>query len=261
MGGELSMLPGGLGHTMFPDAPPLLPPGAVAEFDGGVIGALVSLAGLYHSECRGADVIDVSSTEACVSLNRWLVSHYDESGWIETRATRSYPYAGMFECADGYVMLQPSTDAQWANLVEMMGSPEWATRPEYRTRAARNEAGKAISTELRRWVMTRTKNDILHGGLKFGIPAAPFRDAAEVASCTQYASRGFFVAYDPDPSGHRDDHSPSVPGLPFAAHPFGPPRLRRAPNLGEHNEAVADLLAEFHSGQRQPAAVVSGGTR
>lgn len=238
LGGELSMLPGGLGYRMFPDAPPLLTRGDVAEFDGGVIGALVSLAALYHDVEEGTDV-DVAATEACVSLNRWLVSHYDESGWIESRDTRSYPYAGMFACADGYVMLQPSTEGQWTSLVEMMGRPEWALKPEYATRAQRSEAGQVIAAELRNWVSTTTKESILHGGMQHGVPAAPFRDAAEVRNCPQFNGRDFFVPYGEAPDG---GNGAAVPGLPFRLDPFGPPDLRRAPDLGEHTAEILLLL-------------------
>ena len=236
LGGELFMLPGGLGYSMFPDAPPLLTRGNVAEFDGGVIGALTALAALYHDSSR-EQTIDVSAAEACVNLNRWLVSHYDESGWIETRATRSYPYAGMFECADGYVMLQPSTEPHWTHLVEMMGNPEWALKPEYATRAQRNQAGKEIASELRKWVKTKTKTEILEGGLKYGVPAAPFRDAAEVRECEQFNQRGFFVPY-----GDGDTET-VLPGLPFQLTPFGQPNRRRAPSLGEHTAEILEMLA------------------
>jgi benzylsuccinate CoA-transferase BbsE subunit len=234
LGGELAMLPGGLGNKLFPDAPPLLPRGNVPEFDGGLVGALVSLASLYHAS---PEPTDVAALEANASLNRWLISHYDESGWIETRGTRSYPYAGMFECADGYAMLQPSTEVHWENLVRWMGSPEWALKPEYATRPQRNEAGEAIRANLAAWLLTKTKQEILLGGLEFGVPAAPFRDAAEVHACEQFTARGFFVPYG-------DDEGASVPGLPFALTPFGEPRRRRAPDLGEHTEEVLALVAE-----------------
>lgn len=235
LGGELAMLPGGLGYALYPDAPPLLTRGNVAEFDGGVIGALVALASLYP-DAAAAPTTDVSSAEACVSLNRWLVSHFDESGWVETRASRSYPYAGMFECADGYVMIQPSTEHQWTALVEMMGRPEWALNPDYATRAQRNEAGKVIATELKKWLKTRTKAEILEGGMTHGVPAAPFRDASEVRDCAQYTSRRFFVPYGDDPAD-------ALPGLPFALSPFGEPDRGRAPDLGEHTAEILDALA------------------
>lgn len=240
LGGELFMLPGGLGHRLFPDAPPLITRGHTADFDGGVIGAMVSLAALYHDSSASA-TNDVASMEASVSLNRWLISHYDESGWIETRDTRSYPYAGMFECTDGYAMLQPSTEHHWVNLVEMMGRPAWALKPEYATRAQRNLAGKEIAAELRQWMKAQTKQSILDGGLEYGVPAAPFRDAAEVLDCPQFGARQFFVPYG---DGDEQDPEGVVPGLPFALTPFGPRSLRRAPDLGEHTAEVLEMLTE-----------------
>jgi crotonobetainyl-CoA:carnitine CoA-transferase CaiB-like acyl-CoA transferase len=241
LGGELAMLPGGLGYKAFPDAPPLLPRGNLPDFDGGLIGALVSLAAMYHESSR-QQCNDVASLEANASLNRWLISHYDESGWIETRGTRSYPYAGMFECADGYVMLQPSTEAHWTHLVEMMGNPEWALKPEYATRAQRSEAGTTLSAKLSQWLKTRTKQEILLGGLAHAIPAAPFRNAAEVLGCEQFNARQFFVPYGDEDGA--EDVAPRVPGLPFQLAPFGAPCRRRAPDLGEHTQAILAMLSE-----------------
>jgi len=233
LGGELFMLPGGMGYAAYPDAPPLLSRGHSAEFDGGVIGALVALAGLY-ADGEEVPILDVSVAEANASLNRWLVSHFDESGWIESRATRSYPYAGMFECADGYAMIQPSTEGQWTQLVEFMGRPDWALNPEYETRAQRNEAGEEIASRIREWIGTKSKHEMLDGGLVFGVPAAPFRDAAEVFSCEHFAHRGFFATY-----GERGEgEAPVMPDLPFQFRPFGPPSAARAPDVGEHTREM-----------------------
>lgn len=233
LGGELFMLPGGMGYATYPDAPPLLSRGHSAEFDGGVIGALVALAGLY-TEDQETPILDVSVAEANASLNRWLVSHFDESGWIESRATRGYPYAGMFECADGYAMIQPSTEGQWRQLVEFMGRPDWALNPEYETRAQRNEAGEEIASRIREWIGTRSKHDMLDGGLVFGVPASPFRDAAEVFACEHFAERGFFATYGSD----EDGNAPVMPDLPFRFRPFGSPSALRAPDVGEHTQEV-----------------------
>jgi crotonobetainyl-CoA:carnitine CoA-transferase CaiB-like acyl-CoA transferase len=106
---------------------------------------------------------------------------------------------------------------------------------------------------------TQTKKEILLGGLEFGLPSAPFRDAEEVFECEQFAHRGFFHHYGEDSEPGKPGGW--VPGLPFALTPFGEPSRRRAPDVGEHTEEILTLLAR-DSASRAPAemASASGGT-
>jgi crotonobetainyl-CoA:carnitine CoA-transferase CaiB-like acyl-CoA transferase len=214
MGGEASMLPGGLGFEMFPDAPPLLVRGQVADFDAGVISALVTSAAMFQA-LDGANGLpaEVSKLEVQTSLNRWLVTHYRLSEWVESRATRSYAYGGLVSCSDGFVMLQPTTDGHWHSLVSMLGSPSRLTAEAFNSQAGREMRGAEIQEEIVRWASSRTRSEVFAEGLALGIPVAPFRTAAEVSACEQYASRGYFIPYVPT-----DGVEVQVPGLPFSLH-------------------------------------------
>lgn len=233
MGGEASMLPGGLGFELFPDEPPLLVRGQVVEFDAGVIAALVTAAGIYRALAGGAPAhAEVSKLEVQTSLNRWLVSHYRLSGWVESRETRAYSYGGLMRCSDGYVMLQPATDGHWRGLVAMLGSPEWLLDPVFDTQDGRESRGAEVQRELSSWTGARTRAEVFALGLERGIPVAPFRTIAEVAECEQYGSRDFFGRLDLPQVTAR------VPGLPYRAHPEARADDRPAPSAGRDTEAV-----------------------
>jgi crotonobetainyl-CoA:carnitine CoA-transferase CaiB-like acyl-CoA transferase len=241
MGGEASMLPGGLGYELFPEAPPLLVRGLVAEFDAGVISALVASASMYQA-LGGSDVqqVDVSKLEVQTSLNRWLVSHYRMSGWIESRATRSYSFGGLVACSDGYVMLQPTTDGHWRSLVSMLGSPMQLADEAFDTQAGRHERASEIQEQIVRWASSRTRAEVFAEGLELGIPVAPFRSAAEVADCEQYASRGYFVPYERD-----GEAGAQVPGLPFPTQREPGDRNAAAPWRGRDTLAVLRTLLDL----------------
>jgi crotonobetainyl-CoA:carnitine CoA-transferase CaiB-like acyl-CoA transferase len=238
--GEASMLPGGLGYALNPGAPPLLAPGHVADFDAGVIAALVTLAGLWNGQALTQTVeFDVSKQECETSLNRWLVSHYRASGWIESRATRAYAYGGLVECADGFVMFQPTTDGHWAGLKAMLGHPDWAEDANLATQEGRVTAGALIQEKCWEWAAARTKAEIFAAGLECGVPIAPFRDMSEVAACTQFASRDFFVPYGPE----------RLPGLPFGPAFTVSTPTASAPDLGEHTASVLEELLDHANPQ------------
>jgi len=232
MGGETIMLPGGLGYELFPDDPPLVPRGAMADIDGAAIAGLVSLAALIHGE--GGHVNDISRWEAEVSLNRWILSHFDDSGWRESRATRAYSYGGLTECADGFVMIQIATEDQWQSFVLMMGEPAWATDAAYGSEPGRAAAGGEIGERIRQWASQLDKATIFELGIEHGVPVAPFREVPELLDCPQFGGRGFFMAY---PS--KDAVQRSVPTLPYVQHREP---LRAAPALGEHTDAVLSAL-------------------
>jgi crotonobetainyl-CoA:carnitine CoA-transferase CaiB-like acyl-CoA transferase len=227
--GEASMLPGGIGYRLNPDGPPLVARGHLVDSDTGVIVAMCAAAALRRGEPAS---VDVAKQECEASLNRWLVTHYVASGWIESRATRAYAFAGLMECRDGFVMLQPTTDGHWAGLKAMLGDPEWAQAPEFATQDLRLQAGKAIQRQLAEWARHRTKAEIFELALANNVPGAPFRTMPDVAACPQFAARGFLVGYGPDGR---------LPGLPFAAHPAANVAGDSAPDLGQHN---ADVLAQ-----------------
>lgn len=228
MGGETIMLPGGMGYDLFPDESPLVARGAVAGIDAASIASLVSVAALIHGE--GGHVNDVSAWEAEASLNRWIASHFDDSGWRESRATRAYSYGGLTACSDGFVMLQIATEGQWQAFVRMMGEPAWAADPAYETQAGRTAAGSEIGECIRRWAGSLDKATIFALGIEHGVPVAPFREVAELLDCPQFGGRGFFADY-PNPHG---DGEARVPTLPY---PFDHPPLAPAPGLGEHTSS------------------------
>lgn len=240
MGGEASMLPGGLGFELFPNEPPLLVRGQVVEFDAGVIAAMVTSAGMYRALAGAApSSAEVSKLEVQTSLNRWLVSHYRLSGWVESRETRAYSYGGLMECTDGFVMLQPTTDGHWRGLVAMLGSPAWLLDAAFDTQDGREERAAEVQAELASWTAVHTRAEVFAQGLERGVPVAPFRTVAEVAQCEQYAYRDFFARM-PMPEGGQV----RLPGLPYRPHPAARVDDRIAPWRGRDTEAVlTELLA------------------
>jgi crotonobetainyl-CoA:carnitine CoA-transferase CaiB-like acyl-CoA transferase len=228
--GEASTLPGGLGYQTHPDAAPLVARGHLVDFDTGVIAAMCAAAAL-HRRVASADpiIVDVTKHECETSLNRWLVTHFIASGWIESRATRAYAFAGLMRCSDGYAMLQPTTDGHWAGLKHMMGDPQWADAPEFATQDLRLKAGAVIQQRIAAWASQTTTTQLFEAALRNNVPAAPFRSMADVAACPQFAARGYIASYG---------MAGRLPSLPFAPHPQLAPDRGSAPDLGQHNEEI-----------------------
>lgn len=240
--GESSMLPGGIGYDLFPNRPPLVAAGNVADYDSAIVAVACAAAALVRavgSDAASGATVDISRQEAEASLNRWLVSHYDNSGWIETRSTRAYDFGGLTECADGWVMFQTTTDQHFLALLEMMGSPDWATGEAFSTREGRKGQGAVINEHLRPWARERTKAELLHLALQYECPIGPFWTAEEIHQAEHFRQRGFFAPYQ-----HPSAGEVSWPRLAFNISGVELAPLSPPPRPGQHNDEVQSLVAD-----------------
>lgn len=58
------------------------------------------------------------------------------------------PYGDLLECADGWMVLAVGNDRQFAGLCEVLGHPEWADEPDYRTNVDRLRHREVLMTAM-----------------------------------------------------------------------------------------------------------------
>ena len=127
------------------DSTPTKGPGYMGEYQAGVSAAIAAMAAYYNARLTGqGQHVDVSKQEALMFTNRALVSSYMNSGMLETRKTRSFPYGGRFRCKDGDVIIVAQENAQWAGLTEVIGHPELAKDERFKDFASRSANSKVI---------------------------------------------------------------------------------------------------------------------
>ena len=159
------------------------------------------------------------------------------SGFIPTRMGNRDPVLapqGVYPCAgdDEWCAITVADDAQWAGLVEVMGSPGWAS-DSYAAVEGRRAAHDAIDAHISEWTAGRTATDVERLVWAAGIPAGKVQRTRDLRHDPQYVHRGFYA---------RLDHS-EVGVVPYAGHQF---RIRghehgprhAAPCLGEHTYEV-----------------------
>jgi crotonobetainyl-CoA:carnitine CoA-transferase CaiB-like acyl-CoA transferase len=189
---------------------------------------------------------------------------------------RGGPYVGsrgvrrrmIFACRDGHVSLlllgaqgAPSTRALMGWMAEHAMLPDWLASwrweqwepgfvmgitPERQAEIERIEA--VVEAFLR----TRTKAEVYAEGVRRRILVAPVATVAEVAADPQLAARDYFAAID-DPALGRAVRFPG-PFARLSGTPLAPPR--RAPEPGEHNDAVYRGLCGLDPARLRAAGVV-----
>lgn len=230
-GGWASLSPGALTD---PELPPLKPAGYVANMQAGLGAAMVTLAAFDRAEQSGSgDVIDFSMQAHVASMLETAVPLYTYSDTIQDRfATRIRNPWFILEASDGLVMVVTVEDDQWQRLVEMMGSPAWALRPEFSDFEARAANAPELRARMADWVKQHTVDDLFHDGQGRRICFAPVFSMAELERQPHLIERDFFHEVD-QPDVGRVVHM--GPGSRLTPSSWG---LRSgAPRLGQHPTA------------------------
>ncbi len=247
-GGEGYCLPGGIGWQLNPDREPIKAGGYIGEYDAGIVAAMVSLAAVLKREFTGEGrFIDISQQEVLLSLMCTELGRYSD-GWVERRATRWFPIAGLMQCKDGFVQVMPFERHMWNGFVNLLGDPPWSKDEKYdfANVYGRPTKGKGITGVDERLQIQEEVNK--HFG-RMGSAArqrgnilwSTGKGAAVGIVCTtedllkskQLQARQFFIEIEHPTVGKH-----LYPGPPFKMSLTPSQIIRPAPLLGEHNEEI-----------------------
>lgn len=233
-GGEGNLLPNGLALDTFPDRAPIAAGGMMASYQGGLTAA-AGILGAVVAQWNGStgQSVDSSMQEAQLAIGYLPIQRLEAEGFVETRFSRFFRMGGVLPAADGYVELLTLEPRQFEGLARLLGEPEWASADKFRDPATH---GAAINENLRQWTAQHTREWLYREGQAHGVPIAPYLSPAEVFDSPQQRERGFFTEID-----HPETGSYDYAGLPLRMGET-PPRLTRAPLLGEHNAEVFGAL-------------------
>jgi crotonobetainyl-CoA:carnitine CoA-transferase CaiB-like acyl-CoA transferase len=147
---------------------------------------------------------------------------------------------GLYACrgAEQWLALSIATDAQWQELVALLGRPAWAADPGLATMSGRRAAHDRIDAQLRAWAAEQELAPTVESLVGAGVPAATVFDPRATSRHPQMAARGFFESTD-----HPAIGTHPIPTLPFHYASVAGWIRTPPPRLGEHNHAVLrDLL-------------------
>ena len=240
-GGEGYCLPGGLGWLLYSDRPPIKMGAFVGECDTGVSAASAALAALIWRETTNkGQHIDISQQEVLLNLVRFDIASFN-TGWVESRATRSFPIAGLMQCKDGFVQVMPLLRHMWEALVDLVGNPEWAKQEDFDNLMARFYSGdrpsgvtqQEVNKRLEKWMLQHTKEEIYHGGQARGLAVGIVSSVEDLFQSKQLKARDFFAEIEHPETGQ----------IPYPSAPYKysetPWRVERpAPGLGEDNVQI-----------------------
>jgi len=226
-----------------PDRPGVRIGTSVLDLGSGVWTALGCIAALLQRERTGRGCrVDASLFETALGLLTMHLARYAASGTLPQRhpsGSAGVVIFQAFETADGQIIVAAANDRLFAKLAGVLGHPEWAQDPRFKTNPDRVANKAELVGEVAAIVRRATTRDWIERLTAVGVPSAPINDLNEVKAHPQTAALGIV---QPIP----EIGLPLV-GLPLSFDGERPPIRTRAPALGEHNDWVKGELAAKRS--------------
>jgi formyl-CoA transferase len=124
----------------------------------------------------------------------------------------------------------------WPAVVKILGSPELAEDPRFKTLEARWENRAALDAIIGAWTRQRSKHEVMRLMGDAGVPCGACQDTGEVLADPHLRAREMIVDVE-----HPSRGSYLTVGCPIKLSD-SPVAVSRPPLLGEHSEALLGSL-------------------
>ena len=193
---------------------------------------------LRRGETGSGGVVDTSLFETALGWMAFYLPIWSASGNVPGKAGSGTlmisPYQA-FPTADGELIIAAGNDNLFRKLAEVMGHPEWANDPRFRTNGQRVGNKPALVALIAKETTAATTAEMAARLDAAGVPNAPVHGMDQVATHPQTEAVGML----------RGDMEGPLRffGLPFSLDGIRPGREEPAPPLGEGNAWLERLLA------------------
>lgn len=242
--------------TGSPDQPPARAGVPITDIGAGlqctvaILGAL-----LMRSITNKGQMVDTSLFEAGISFGVWETTELWIRGLVAeplgSAHRMSAPYQAI-EVADGHITIGANHDGLWRAVTDVLGHPEWAEEPRFRTNADRL-AHQAELIDLIESVTRTEPGQVWLARLDAaGVPSGPVQNYAELMADEQFLAREMVLEADHPQAGRI-----KMLGVPWKLSGTPTPVRRPPPMLGEHTD---DVLRELGLSDDELQSLKTGGT-
>ena len=244
MGGLMSL-------TGYGDLPPIKTYFPLIDRITALHACIGALAALREREISGeGQALEVCLADTGFTVNEIPISAY-LGGGVETERPDTAvggggtPFGGMYETADGYIILAAGNDNMWLRICEALEKPEWLEDPRFANRELRTQNGAALEDAISAWLKRRTTAEANDALSSFSIPCAPVNTTEQAANEPQLHEREIMMEV-PDPVAG----SMWVTGkmIKFSRTPMV---VGSAPTVGEHTRDLLTGLLNYSDAQVQ----------
>jgi len=214
---------------------------SIADLTAGMNAAFGIMLALRVKEKSGiGQAIDVSMMEGQLALLGTMISNYCGTGDIPRPMGTAYkallPYQ-TFQTKTRDLALAVGSEKLWKIFCPVIGCPELADDPRYRTNADRARNRDSLIAKLQQAFLTRSYEQWEALLTKNGIPVGAINNLAQVVDHPQVKARGSIVEIDHPRAGKI-----RVVGVPVRLSATPGAVRTPSPGLGEHTGAVLSEL-------------------
>jgi crotonobetainyl-CoA:carnitine CoA-transferase CaiB-like acyl-CoA transferase len=213
---------------------PMLVADAPVDKGAGMWAAIAILATLHDRTKTGkGSIVETSLLEAALFWRDGVFAQYVASGRSPRRpgngSSQIVPY-GIFPAADRPIMLGLAGDGLFYSFSRLLGREEWIKDERFAKNSARVVNRKILEPLIVEALSSRNRDEWVELLGSNGIPCAPILDPEEAFHHPQVQALGIFQSPP-------DLEMPLV-SAPWTINGVRPAVRRRAPSLGQDNEAV-----------------------
>ena len=229
-----------------PDGPPAKSGLSLVDYSGGLVAALALLAGVHAARRDGIGCdCDAALFDTAMSMLTYVAawtSAPDGAYEPERLPFSAHPSIVPFQnfrTADGWIVVVCAKEKFWQRLVDVLGIEHVRDDPRFAGFAGRRANRALVVATLQAVLATKTTRDWIEALTTAGVPCGPINDVRGALADPQTAARGLVAETEHPAFGTaRWIASPVRVGDAAAQH-------RRAPQLGEHTEAVLRELLGY----------------
>jgi formyl-CoA transferase len=231
-----------------PDGGPTKYGVAIVDVCTGMLACNSILAALNarHRTGRGQKV-EVSLYESSLAMLVNVASNVLVSGKGGGRFGNGHPSIvpyTTYRAADAMMALAVGNDGQFARTAEVLGHPEWADDPRFKTNRARVENRTAVDGMIGD-ILSRDAADAWLGKLKaVGVPCGRINSVAGALADPQTAARSMVEVAE-----HPTIGALKMLGIPFKFSETTPNVRRAPPMLGQHTDEILSTELKLDAGE------------
>jgi formyl-CoA transferase len=212
----------------------------------GVIGVLMALQHRHASASAQApkgrgQVVDVALYEAVFNCMESLLPEYSAFGAVREPAGSALPGiapSNAYACVDGWVLVAGNGDSIFKRLMTAIGRADLAGDAQLADNTGRVARVAEIDAAIGAWTASRAVIEVLDVLNAAAVPAGRIYTAKDIAEDAHYRARGMIQRVTT-----ADGFALDVPGIVPTLSLTPGAITRRAPQLGEDNDAVLRALA------------------
>jgi crotonobetainyl-CoA:carnitine CoA-transferase CaiB-like acyl-CoA transferase len=220
-----------------PGAGPMRVGVPVADILAGMNIVIGVLAALQHRHRTGeGQLVDVALLDSQIAVMLNAASAWLNAQALLGRTGNDHPSAapyGVYQAADGHLIIATFNDREFKRLAEALGHPEWIDDPRFTRNGDRVANRPAIKAAVQEIVIRRTRTEWIEVLNAAKVSCGPINTMPEALADPQVLAREMIVTLDHSVMG-----PVRTPGSPYKLSESPVSYRRPPPLMGEHTDEI-----------------------